>query len=72
MKLKEIVEEHEYPNITFRQYSPYGEDIIVGYGSYKNGELTSLDGNEHSLDEEVIEHYFDERRNELFVRVRSH
>lgn len=56
MKLREIVEGNEYPNIEVRVYDPTGMDILMGFCSYTNGELKSLDGDSYSLDTKISEY----------------
>lgn len=56
MKLREIVEGNEYPEIEVRVYGPDGQDMLMGYCSYINGELKSLDGDSYSLDAEINEY----------------
>ena len=55
--LREIVEGKNYPTIMYREMLPIdlfeGEDTLYGYCSYVDGELTSLDGDDYSLDDMI-------------------
>lgn len=59
MKLKDILNGHNYKVIEYRVILPErfgGDSIFTGKCQYINGNLISLDGDSYSLEDEIIEY----------------
>ena len=59
MKLKDILPAH-YINIQARTYGPNGEDMLFGYCHWTSTELVSDDGDNYSIEEEIVKYEFDD------------
>lgn len=53
MILRELLKDKKHCEITYRTNSPYEENMLVGYASYENGNLMSVDGDGYSLDDVI-------------------
>ena len=59
IKLKDILPNHSI-DIQVRTYDPDGKDILFGFCHWTGNELVSIDGDNYSVDEEVLKYSFDE------------
>ena len=71
MRLRDILPDYSIEDIGVRTNDPWGGDMLFGYCHWTGTELISGDGDNYSLDDEIVKYEFDEEKKELTYWIES-